>query len=144
MASRLYELDRSSAQFPDQLDQLLHDKEHMECFQNLPEDELAELVNYLNDVRFTLRSRNVADCCPQSSSTSSIVLVSRSGSASRCCKRCAAFGGPSLLPTTCLGIFRERAKYQLHLADSVTHTRGRLKPAQVSVSKRSEYAPPMM
>ncbi|KAF9646896.1 kinase-like protein [Thelephora ganbajun] len=47
---RLYELDRSSAQFPVQLDQFLHDQEHVECIQNLPEEELAELINYLNDV----------------------------------------------------------------------------------------------
>jgi len=51
MVSRhLYDLNRPSAQFPDQLYQLLHDKEHVECLVGLPEDELAGLIDYLNDV----------------------------------------------------------------------------------------------
>jgi len=49
---RLLELDRSSNQFPDQLYQLLHDKEYVECLQQLPNDELAQLVNHLDDVGF--------------------------------------------------------------------------------------------
>ena len=53
---RLYELDRSSAQFPDRLYQLLHDKEHVECLQKLPEDEVVQLIDYLNDVRVSLMS----------------------------------------------------------------------------------------
>lgn len=51
---RLYALDRSSAQFPDQLYQLLEDKEYVECLQKLPEDELIQLIGYLDDVRFPL------------------------------------------------------------------------------------------
>jgi len=47
---RLYDLDRSSAQFSDQLYQLLRDKEYVECLVNLPEGELAGVMNYLNDV----------------------------------------------------------------------------------------------
>jgi len=52
----LYELDGSSAQFPDQLYELLHDKEYVECLQKLPEDELLQLTNHPNGVRFPLRS----------------------------------------------------------------------------------------
>jgi len=52
----LYELDMSSAEFPDRLHQLFHDTERVEYLRELPEDELAELINYLNDVRFPLIS----------------------------------------------------------------------------------------
>ena len=58
VSQHLYDLDRASDQFPDQLYQLLHDKEHVECLVNLPEDELAGLMDYLNDVRFPLTSQN--------------------------------------------------------------------------------------
>ena len=49
---RLLDLDRSSIQFPDQLDQLLHDKEYVGGLQELPESELIRLVDYLNNVWF--------------------------------------------------------------------------------------------
>ena len=49
---RLYELDRSSNQFPDQLYQLLHDKEYVECLQQLPDAELVQLMDHLDDVGF--------------------------------------------------------------------------------------------
>jgi hypothetical protein len=54
MTLRLYELNRSSDQFPDQLYQLLHDEEHIECLQKLPKEELDQLINYLNNVSFPL------------------------------------------------------------------------------------------
>lgn len=44
----LYELDRS---FPDRLDELLHDQKYVEELRGLPEQELLQLVDYLNDVR---------------------------------------------------------------------------------------------
>ena len=47
---RLYELDRSSTQFPEQLNELLHDKEWVEQIKLLPEDALVELTGYLHDV----------------------------------------------------------------------------------------------
>ena len=50
-SQRLYELDKSSTRFPEQLNELLHDREWVKCFQFLPEDELSGLVGYLNDVR---------------------------------------------------------------------------------------------
>lgn len=50
----LYDLDRSSAQFPDQLDQFFHDEKHVECIQNLPEGELEGFLKYLDEVRFLL------------------------------------------------------------------------------------------
>jgi len=52
LAERLYQLDRSSPQFPEQLNELLHDKEWVRKVQLLPEDELVELIGYLSDVRF--------------------------------------------------------------------------------------------
>ena len=50
----LYDLDRSSSQFPDQLDHFLHHEENVKYTRNLPEDELVGLVNYLDDVRLFL------------------------------------------------------------------------------------------
>jgi hypothetical protein len=44
---RLYQLDRS---FAKDLDRLLQDKKYQETLLNLPQNELIELVNYLNDV----------------------------------------------------------------------------------------------
>lgn len=48
---RLYDLDGSSAQSSDELDRLLHEKEYVDGFQKLPEGELIQLVDYLNNVR---------------------------------------------------------------------------------------------
>ncbi|KAF9641912.1 kinase-like protein, partial [Thelephora ganbajun] len=56
LTQRLYELDRSSTQFPEQLDKLLHDKEWIEDLKLLPEDELVELIGCLNDVLDSLDS----------------------------------------------------------------------------------------
>ena len=55
---RLYELDRTSTQFPDRLYQLLHDKERVECLQKLPKDELVQLIDYLDDVTLLLMPAN--------------------------------------------------------------------------------------
>ena len=49
---RLYGLDRSSVQFPDQLYQFLHEEGYVESIQNLPDGELSEFLDYLNGVRF--------------------------------------------------------------------------------------------
>jgi len=49
-AQRLYELDRSSNQFPEQLNELLHDREWVEQLKLLPEGELVELAGHLHDV----------------------------------------------------------------------------------------------
>ena len=51
-AQRLYELDRSSTYFPEQLDELLQDDEWVGHLQSLPEGELVELIEYLDSVRF--------------------------------------------------------------------------------------------
>jgi len=48
---RLRQLDRFSTRFPEQLDKLLHDKEWVKKVQPLPEDELMEVIGYLDDVR---------------------------------------------------------------------------------------------
>ena len=47
---RLYGLDRSSTQFPEQLYELLHDKEWVEQLKLLPEGEIVELAGHLHDV----------------------------------------------------------------------------------------------
>ena len=44
---RLYESDRS---FSGELDKLLHDEKYLGELLTLPEDQLIQLVNYLNDV----------------------------------------------------------------------------------------------
>jgi len=49
-AQRLYELDRSLAQFPEHLDELFHDREWVEQLKLLPESELVELAGHLHDV----------------------------------------------------------------------------------------------
>jgi len=67
LAQRLLQLDRSSARFPEQLYELLHDKEWIgqldEILQNKewvgqiqlrPRDELVEVVEHMNDVRLVL------------------------------------------------------------------------------------------
>ena len=52
LRERLYKLDRSSIQFPEQLNELLQDDKWVEDLESLPEDELVELVDYLDNVRF--------------------------------------------------------------------------------------------
>lgn len=47
---RLDELDRSSAGFPERLNNLLRDGQWVTSLILLPEGELCELINYLNDV----------------------------------------------------------------------------------------------
>lgn len=49
---RLYNLDRSSTEFSQQLYELLREKEYVDELQKLPEGELVQLVNYLNSVRY--------------------------------------------------------------------------------------------
>ena len=51
LIQRLYELNRSSNQFSEQLDQLLHDKEWIPTLKLAPDDELVNLVDYLDNVR---------------------------------------------------------------------------------------------
>jgi hypothetical protein len=48
---RLYDLDKA---FADELDKLLHDEEYVHALEVLPERELVQLVNHLNNVRFSL------------------------------------------------------------------------------------------
>ena len=47
---RLYDLDKS---FSDQLDKLLHDEEYVNGLRELPERELVQIVNHLDNVGFT-------------------------------------------------------------------------------------------
>jgi len=48
-SQRLYDLDKS---FSRELDKLLHDEKYVGGLLHLPENELIQLVNYLNDVGF--------------------------------------------------------------------------------------------
>ena len=52
LTQRLYELDRSSAQFPERLDELLRDEGWMKDLQRLSQHKLVELIDYLDNVRF--------------------------------------------------------------------------------------------
>ncbi|KAF9789479.1 kinase-like domain-containing protein [Thelephora terrestris] len=47
LAQRLYDLDASS---PDKLDELLHDKEYVGQLQGLPEQEIFQVVDHLNEI----------------------------------------------------------------------------------------------
>ena len=47
----LYDLDKSSPQFPEQLIQLLRNEQWMATLQSSPEGELRELIGYLDNVR---------------------------------------------------------------------------------------------
>ena len=51
LTQRLYELDRSSAQFPERLDELLRDERWMGDIQRLSRHKLVELIDYLDNVR---------------------------------------------------------------------------------------------
>jgi len=51
LAQRLYDLDRRSAQFPEQLNELLRDTRWVEQLQHLPDTELVGLIDYLDGVR---------------------------------------------------------------------------------------------
>jgi len=51
---RLYDLDKT---FPDRLDQILQDQEYINELRGLPEDELFQLVDHLNDVCLLLSRR---------------------------------------------------------------------------------------
>lgn len=51
LAQHIYELDRLSARFPEQLYKLLWDDEWVEGIQRLPKSKLVELIGYLDNVR---------------------------------------------------------------------------------------------
>ena len=53
LTQRLYELDRSSAQFPERLDELLQDEGWVKDIQRLSQRKLVELIDYLDNVRLT-------------------------------------------------------------------------------------------
>ena len=51
-AQRLYELDRSSPRYPEQLNELLQEEEWVEQLRSLSEDGLVDLIDYLDSVSF--------------------------------------------------------------------------------------------
>ena len=55
---RLYGLDKT---FPDKLDELLHDGEYVKQLHALPESDLSQLVDHLNEVGFSTVTRGPAD-----------------------------------------------------------------------------------
>ena len=96
---RLYKLDRSSAQFPERLDELLQDEGWMEDIQNLSRHRLMELIDYLDNVR--LISTRTKSC---SSSPQILDGLDRTGSQFKeglhtLRKLC---GSRVILPATCL------------------------------------------
>lgn len=59
LVQRLYDLDRSSIRFPEQLSELMRDVEWVGHLQHLPEGELVGLISYLDEVRFNfIRNRS--------------------------------------------------------------------------------------
>jgi len=93
---RLVDLDRSSVQFSDQLDKLLHDKEYVAELLRLPDPELTQLVDYLNNVGFPFAIESQL-MFPQI-----LIRLDRTGGSSRKClqvlrKIC---GFRKVLPTT--------------------------------------------
>ena len=62
LTQRLYELDRSSAQFPERLDELLQDEGWMKDVQRLSQHKLVKLIDYLDNVR--LISMPSKSCSP--------------------------------------------------------------------------------
>jgi len=59
LTQRLYELDKSSTRFPEQLDELLHDTEWVKRLELLRGGELMELIGYLDNVRsIPMRTRS--------------------------------------------------------------------------------------
>ena len=88
----LYELDRS---FPNRLDKLLHDQEYVEELQGLPEQELLQLVDYLNDVCSPMSWR------PSSLVSQVLVRLDRIGGKSRKCLQVLRriCGSRKILPT---------------------------------------------
>ena len=52
LTQRLYELDRSSAQFPERLDELLQDERWIKDLKRLSRHRLMGLIDYLDNVRF--------------------------------------------------------------------------------------------
>jgi hypothetical protein len=58
MQQALDDLDRSSPQFPEQLNQLLHDGEWAANLDISPANELGELISHLDRVRSIFTSKN--------------------------------------------------------------------------------------
>ena len=84
LTQHLYELNRASTQFPEQLNELLQDEEWVERLQSLPKGELVELIGYLDNVSTFEHQLNPTHR-PRRSSTVLIARVRRSERASTCC-----------------------------------------------------------
>ena len=65
LTQRLYELDRSSAQFPERLDELLQDEGWMEGLRRLSQHKSVELIDYLDNVRFLPMPTESCSSSPQ-------------------------------------------------------------------------------
>ena len=62
LLGRLYELDRSSPGFPEQLGKLLHDEQWIHALRLIPEGELEEPMRYLDNVRFIPTPAEPTNC----------------------------------------------------------------------------------
>ena len=65
LTRRLHELDRSSAQFPERLDELLQDEGWVKDIQCLSRHRLMELVDYLDNVRLISTPTKSCSSSPQ-------------------------------------------------------------------------------
>ena len=116
---RLYQLDRT---FAAELDELLHDEGYVGGLLWLPEDELIELVNYLNDVGFPYEI-NLANDCFHRPSTVGPTLAYHPENVYMCCGRYVALEKFSPPPSTYPVPFYFLSKSPLRKVDPATRTR---------------------
>ena len=93
-AQRLYELDKSSTRFPEQLEKLLDDKEWIDHLRALPRGDVPGLISHLDEVWPTTLPA-VSRPLPHRFSIASITRAQRSGSISACCGKFAVTGRSS-------------------------------------------------
>jgi len=139
LAPRLIQLDRTSTQFPEQLDKLLHDKEWVEGVQVLPEDELMEAIGYLDDVRL-ISTSNRSYSSPDRFLTASIAWVRHPENVSTYCRKFAVHEWFSPRLTKCLANSHSVPWRWSHMVDSVTPTGG-LSAERVFASNDFGYPP---
>ena len=71
---RLDSLDKSSPDFQDQLNDLLHENEYQECVPTLQGDELMWLVDYLDEVRHRVALPTLRSSCRRLSTSSALPI----------------------------------------------------------------------
>lgn len=117
---RLCDLNESST---DQLDELLRDGEYVDGLLRLPEPELVQVVNHLDNVRFAFGNSNLANCFYRYW-FALIAPVGHPNVASGYCGGYVAFGKFSPRPISFLRMFQRFARDGIHLASPVDLMRG--------------------